>query len=144
MQPVDLGIPGLTDARLLGRGGFGTVYAATEPEFGRTVAVKILRERLDDEAVRRAFTRECQAMGALSGHPHIVTVHRGGATAGGAPYIVMDLMSGGSLADRVKTGPLPWAEVLETGILLASALEPAHRRGILHLDLTPANNLVSR
>jgi non-specific serine/threonine protein kinase len=141
---VDLGVPGLVGARLIGRGGFGTVYAAAEPEFGRTVAVKVLRERLDDEAVRRAFERECRAMGSVSGHPHIVTVHRGGTTAAGAPYIVMDLMSGGSLADRVARAPLAWPEVLETGVLLAGALETAHRSGILHLDLKPANVLVSR
>ncbi|MCX6465242.1 MAG: serine/threonine-protein kinase, partial [Pseudonocardiales bacterium] len=144
MPPVDLGIPGLLDARLLGRGGFGTVYSATEPEFGRTVAVKVLRQRFDDDAVRRAFARECRAMGAVSGHPHIVTVHRGGATADGAPYIVMDLMSGGSLADRVERGPLPWPEVLDIGVVLAGALETAHHHGVLHLDLKPANVLVSR
>jgi serine/threonine-protein kinase PknK len=144
VPPVDLGIPGLLDARLLGRGGFGTVYSATEPEFGRTVAVKVLRQRFDDDAVRRAFARECRAMGAVSGHPHIVTVHRGGATADGAPYIVMDLMSGGSLADRVERGPLPWPEVLDIGVVLAGALETAHRHGVLHLDLKPANVLVSR
>lgn len=143
MEPdhPDLGIPGLTGARVLGRGGFGTVYAVDEPEFGRTVAVKVLRERLDDDAVRRAFARECQAMGSLSGHPHIVTVHRGGTAAHGQPYIVMDLMSGGSLADRPA---LPWPEVLETGVLLGGALATAHRRGILHLDLKPANVLMSR
>ncbi|GAA3240399.1 hypothetical protein GCM10017691_42470 [Pseudonocardia petroleophila] len=139
--PVDLGIPGLTGARELGRGGFGSVYAVQEPEFGRTVAVKVLRERLDDDSVRRAFARECQAMGTLSGHPHIVTVHRGGTTDRGQPYIVMDLMSGGSLADRPA---LPWPEVLEIGVLLGGALETAHRHGILHLDLKPANVLVSR
>ncbi|MBW0126868.1 serine/threonine-protein kinase [Pseudonocardia oceani] len=146
MEPdrPDLGIPGLTGARVLGRGGFGTVFAAREAEFGRDVAVKILRERLDDESVRRAFARECQAMGALSGHPHIVTVHRGGTTAHGQPYIVMDLMSGGSLAERVERAPLPWPEVLDAGVLLGGALETAHRRGILHLDLKPANVLVSR
>ena len=141
MQPVDLGIPGLTDARLLGSGGFGTVYAATEPEFGRDVAVKVLRDRLDGESARRAFVRECRAMGVLSGHPHIVTVHRGGATTTGTSYIVMDLMTGGSLADR---GRMPWPEVLDTGVLLAGALETAHRHGVLHLDLKPANVLVSR
>jgi serine/threonine-protein kinase PknK len=140
----DLGIPGLTDARVLGAGGFGTVYAAQEPEFGRAVAVKVLRDRVDDDAVRRAFLRECQAMGALSGHPHIVTVHRAGTTDRGRPYIVMDLMSGGSLAERISTAPVPWPELLDIGVLLAGALETAHRRDILHLDLKPANILVSR
>ncbi len=84
-------------------------------------------------------------MGRLSGHPHIVSVHRGGTTDAGAPYIVMDLMDGGSLADRLhREGPLPWPEVLEIGVAVAGALETAHRAGILHLDVKPANVLVSR
>ena len=84
-------------------------------------------------------------MGRLSGHPHIVSVHRGGTTDAGAPYIVMDLMDGGSLADRLRQeGPLAWPEVLEIGVAVAGALETAHRAGILHLDVKPANVLVSR
>ncbi len=130
---------------MIGRGGFGVVYAAEEPAFGRRVAVKVLSDRIGDDEARRGFERECQAMGALSGHPHIVGVHRGGATDHGEPYIVMDFMAGGSLADRLdRTGPLPWFEVLDIGVLLAGALETAHRAGILHLDVKPANVLVSR
>ncbi|OJY53053.1 serine/threonine-protein kinase [Pseudonocardia sp. 73-21] len=141
----DLGVPGLTNAVEIGRGGFGTVYSADEPEFGRAVAVKVLRERLGGDDVRRAFARECQAMGSLSGHPNIVGVHRGGATTAGHPYIVMDVMTGGSLADRLeRDGPLPWAEVLDRAVSVAGALETAHRAGVLHLDLKPANLFVSR
>ncbi len=141
----DQGIPGLVDTVEIGKGGFGTVYSAHEPEFGRVVAVKVLRGRLERADVRRAFARECQAMGSLSGHPHIVTVHRGGTTARGEPYIVMDLMSGGSLATRLRRdGGLPWAEVVEIAVTTAGALETAHRAGVLHLDLKPANLLVSR
>src|SRR5690349_3320370 len=84
-------------------------------------------------------------MGTLSGHPHIVGVHRGGTTPGGEPFIVMEFMSGGSLADRMtRDGPLPWSEVLEVGVTVAGALETAHRAGILHLGVKPANILVSR
>ena len=138
-------IPGLERPEAIGRGGFGTVYAADEPAFGRRVAVKILSDRIGDPSARRGFERECQAMGALSGHPHIVAVHRGGATDRGEPYIVMEYMAGGSLADRLaRTGPLPWPEVLEIGVLVAGALETAHRAEILHLDVKPANILVSR
>jgi len=121
------------------------VYAADEPAFGRRVAVKVLTARIGDDEARRGFERECRAMGALSGHPHIVGVHRGGTTAKGEPFIVMEFMSGGSLADRMaRTGPLPWSEVLEIGVLVAGALETAHRAGILHLDVKPANILMSR
>jgi hypothetical protein len=138
-------VPGLERPEAIGRGGFGTVYVAEEPAFGRRVAVKILSDRIGDDEARRGFERECQAMGALSGHPHIVSVYRGGATDRGEPYIVMDFMAGGSLADRMaRTGPLPWFEVLDIGVLLAGALETAHRAGILHLDVKPANVLVSR
>lgn len=144
MSP-DLGIPGLVNAEVIGRGGYGTVYSVDEPEFGRKVAVKVLHNRLDSDGVRRAFDRECQAMGSLSGHPHIVSVLRGGTTAHDEPFIVMDLMSSGSLADRMaREGPLPWKEVLEIGVTVAGALETAHRAGILHLDIKPANLLVSR
>ncbi len=138
-------IPGLERPEPIGRGGFGVVYVADEPAFGRRVAVKVLTDRIGDDDARRGFERECQAMGTLSGHPHIVAVHRGGATERGEPYIVMEFMTGGSLADRLaERGPLSWFEVLDIGVLLAGALETAHRAGILHLDVKPANVLVSR
>lgn len=138
-------IPGLERPEVLGRGGYGAVYAVDEPEFGRRVALKVLAERLDGDDVRRAFARECQAMGTLSGHPHIVTVYRGGTTDQAEPFIVMDLLSGGSLADRLlRDGPMRWSEVVEVGVVLAGALETAHRAGILHLDVKPANVLISR
>lgn len=140
-----LDIPGLENPEVIGEGGFGTVYKVDEPEFGRSVAVKVIQERLGDDSVKRAFLRECQAMGKLSGHPHIVTVLRGGTTEAGRPYIVMDLMSGGSLADRIgQDGPMPWPDVLEVAITVAGALETAHRAGILHLDMKPANLLISK
>jgi serine/threonine protein kinase len=138
-------VPGLERPEAIGRGGFGVVYAADEPAFGRRVAVKVLTTRIGDDEARRGFERECRAMGTLSGHPHIVAVHRGGTTDKGEPYIVMEFMAGGSLADRMAlTGPLAWSEVLEIGILIAGALETAHRAGILHLDVKPANVLMSR
>jgi len=138
-------VPGLERPEAIGRGGFGVVYAADEPAFGRRVAVKVLTARIGDDEARRGFERECRAMGTLSGHPHIVAVHRGGTTPSGEPFIVMEFMSGGSLADRMAHGgPLPWSEVLDIGVLLAGALETAHRAGILHLDVKPANILMSR
>jgi serine/threonine-protein kinase PknK len=143
VPPLEL--PGLENPEVIGQGGFGTVFKVEEPEFGRSVAVKVIEERLNGENVRKAFLRECQAMGKLSGHPHIVTVLRGGTTESGRAYIVMDLMSEGSLNDRIqREGPMPWPEVLEMGVMVAGALETAHRAGILHLDLKPANLLISK
>lgn len=139
---VDLGIPGLSGARLLGRGGFGSVYEAEEPVLHRSVAVKVLAPLQGDESAR--VDRELRALGMLGGHPHIVMVHGTGLTAHGAPYIVMELMTSGSLGDRLDSrGPLPWAEVTAIGVQIAGALETAHRAGILHRDLKPENILVS-
>jgi serine/threonine-protein kinase PknK len=91
-------VPGLELGEVIGQGGYGTVYAARQPQFDRTVAVKILGGRLDATAQAR-FERECRAVGALSSHPNIVSVYDGGVTDSGAPYLVMELLSGGSLAE---------------------------------------------
>src|SRR4029079_2967020 len=109
------------------------VYPADEPAFGRRVAVKVLTARIGDDEARRGVERECRAMGTLSGHPHIVAVHRGGTTPSGEPFIVMEFMSGGSLADRMAHGgPLPWSAVLDIGGLLAGAVETPPRDRTLH------------
>lgn len=141
-QVIDLGILGLENASILGRGGFGTVYRAEEPALHRSVAVKIMPPVQGDETDR--IGRELQALGPLSGHPHIVMVHGTGTTSGGSPYIVMELMTRGSLADRLEQGgPIPWDEAVAIGVQIAGALETAHRAGILHRDLKPENILVS-
>jgi hypothetical protein len=139
---LDIGVPGCVDASEIGRGGFGVVYRARQPAMSRTVAVKVLAADRLDVAARRRFEREVQAMGRLGGHPHIVTVHEAGFTAGGNPYILMAFEEGGSLARR---GPAAsWAEAVAGGIAIAGALESAHRAGVLHRDVTPGNILVSR
>jgi len=139
---VDLGILGLTNARLLGRGGFGSVYRADEPALHRWVAVKVLAPVQGDESNR--VDRELKALGTLGGHPHIVMVHGTGTASTGSPYIVMELMTNGSLGDRVdERGSLPWSEAVAIAIQIAGALETAHRAGILHRDLKPENILVS-
>jgi hypothetical protein len=139
---LDIGVPGCEDASEIGRGGFGVVYRARQPAISRTVAVKVLAaDRLDVDA-RRRFELEVRAMGRLGGHPHIVTVHQAGFTAGGNPYILMAFEEGGSLARRGRASS--WAEVVAGGIAIAGALESAHRAGVLHRDVTPGNILVSR
>ena len=138
-------IPGLTELRPLGAGGFATVYTAHQAQLGRDVAVKIDNRVLVDERDRRRFLREAQAAAKLSGHPHVVGVHDANITGHGTPYIVMELCTGGSLADQLDArGPLPPEQVRDLGIKLADALAAAHAEGVLHRDIKPAHILVDR
>jgi serine/threonine protein kinase len=119
------------------------VYRCVQPALDRTVAVKVLTADLDAENVER-FLREQRAMGRLSGHPHIVNVLHVGATISGRPFIVMHYHPRGSLDARIREhGPLGWPEALSLGVKIAGALEMAHRAGILHRDVKPANILLT-
>ncbi|MFS8101445.1 serine/threonine protein kinase [Lentzea alba] len=138
-------IPGLTDLRPLGAGGFATVYRAHQAQLGRDVAVKIDNRVLADERDRRRFLREAHAAAKLSGHPHVVGVHDANITAQGTPYMVMELCTGGSLADQLDArGPLHHEQVRDLGVKLADALAAAHQEGVLHRDIKPGNILVDR
>ncbi|MFQ5555725.1 MAG: serine/threonine-protein kinase, partial [Acidimicrobiia bacterium] len=142
---VDLGVPGLEDAVLIGRGGFAVVYRAYQPAFRRTVAVKVVSISQIDDLTKERFARECQAMGLLSEHPSIVTVLDAGFLDGARPFLVMSYMPNGSLDDRLRTEDvLPWQEAAKIGVKLAGALDTAHQAGILHRDVKPANVLVSQ
>lgn len=137
-----LGIDGYRDAVLIGRGGYGSVYRATQRAFGRDVAVKVLDAGVDGNL--QSFDAERLAIGLVSGHPQIVTVLDSGIDPRGRPYIVMDYMSGGSLALRLdEDGPIPWAEAVAIAVKLSGAVESAHRSGVLHRDIKPENVLVS-
>ncbi len=126
--------------RELGRGGMATVYFARDPRFKRDVAVKVLpREFLHDPTFRTRFEREAQTIASLE-HPAIVPVYDFGEEDK-QPYLVMRYMPGGSLADRLRDGPLPLAKVTRLLAHLAPALDEAHARGIIHRDLKPANIL---
>ena len=133
-------IEGFELRQLLGRGGSASVYEAYDAQHGRPVAIKVVDVRRFDPSSRRAFVRELQAMGRLGDHPNVVDVLSSGFTDDGSPYLVMPLMSGGTFDDRVNDdGALALAAVLEVGVHLASALETAHRRGVLHCDIKPSN-----
>ncbi len=137
-------IPGVEDLTEVGRGGMAVVYRGRQPTFSRDVAVKVVTVAGVDERLRHRFEQELQAVGALSEHPNIITVHGAGETAEGLPYLIMGYQPAGSLGDRLRTrGPVPWTEVADIGVKMAGALESAHRAGVLHRDIKPENILVS-
>jgi eukaryotic-like serine/threonine-protein kinase len=141
--PIDTTLPPrYRDARLVARGGMGEVYSATDTELGRVVAVKVLSARyLADESLRQRFRREALAAARLSGNPSIVTVFDV-AEHEGRPMIVMELLPGGSLEQRIAgKAPLPPEEVLSWLDQAATALDAAHAAGIVHRDVKPGNLL---
>ena len=138
--PAVDGYDGLT---LVARGGFGVVYRCRQDRFDRVVALKVLNIGDLDDRGRQRFERECRAMGNLSWHPHVVAVHDSGITAEGHPFLAMEYLEAGSLADRlVRDGPLGWQEVLDLGVQVCGALGAAHAAGTLHRDLKPENLLI--
>src|ERR1700689_4189673 len=108
----------------IGAGGMGEVYRATDPRMGRDVAIKISAERFSDR-----FSREVHAVAALN-HPNICTLHDVGPN-----YLVMELIEGQTLADRIEQGAIPLDEALAIAVKIAAALEAAHEKGIVHRDL---------
>jgi serine/threonine protein kinase/pimeloyl-ACP methyl ester carboxylesterase len=125
---------------LLGRGGLGEVYRAWDPTLQREVAIKAVSRGASPDLVAR-LRREARALAALS-HPHVVTVH-GLVEQGRSCFLVMELVEGETLAERLRRGPLAWEEVQALGVDLADALEAAHTRGIVHRDLKPANLMIA-
>lgn len=136
-------IDGYSDLVQVGKGGFAVVYRARQDRFNRVVAMKVLTvEELDDRD-RQRFERECSAMGNLSWHPNVVAIFDSGIAADGHPYLTMEYLDAGTLADRIlSSGPLSWEEAVSTGIQIAGALGAAHEAGTLHRDLKPENLLV--
>ena len=126
----------------LGAGGMGVVYEAEDMNLGRHVALKFLTPAMagDDNLLQR-FQREARAASALN-HPNICTIH-GIEQFESEHFIVMELLEGESLADRIRRGPLDIDSVLTLGIQIVDALESAHSKGIVHRDLKPANMFIT-
>ena len=122
----------------LGAGGMGEVYRARDARLGRDVAIKILPEAFAADVDRLArFEREAQVLASLN-HPHIAHIH-GLEESGHVRGLVLELVDGETLAERIAQGPLPLEEALEIARQIADALEAAHEKGIVHRDLKPAN-----
>jgi hypothetical protein len=139
--PPDL--PGYEHVRVLGLGGFADVFLYRQHLPRRDVAVKVLLAGSLDDDVRERFQTEANLMAQLSHHPSIVTIHHAAIAADGRPYLVMEYCSRPGLAERYRAERMSVAEVLRIGVRLASAVETAHRAGILHRDIKPANVLTT-
>jgi eukaryotic-like serine/threonine-protein kinase len=118
---------------LLGSGGMGQVYRATDTRLNRAVAIKVVPQ---DFSTR--FEREARSISSLN-HPHICTLYDVGPN-----YLVLELISGGSLADRLKKGALSIEQTMRYGMQIADALAAAHAHGIVHRDLKPGNIMISK
>jgi serine/threonine protein kinase len=123
---------------LLGAGGMGDVYHARDTTLGRNVAIKVVSSAFLSVPDRLArFEREARVLATLN-HPHIGAIY-GVEEADGVRALVLELVEGATLAERVETGPLPFHEALEIGRQIADALEAAHEKGVIHCDLKPPN-----
>jgi eukaryotic-like serine/threonine-protein kinase len=128
----------------LGAGGMGEVYRARDTKLGREVALKTLPDELARQPDRLARLRQEARILAALNHPGIATLHGLEESANGVPVLVMELVEGESLADRIRHGALPPAEALKVAHAVAVALEAAHESGVLHRDLKPANIHIAR
>src|SRR5213592_548004 len=123
----------------IGAGGMGEVYRARDTRLDRAVAIKILpAEFASDMQLKVRFEREARTISQLS-HPNICTLFDVGDN-----YLVMELLDGESLADRISRGPMPLRDVLKFGTQIAEALGKAHREGVVHRDLKPGNVMLTK
>ncbi|MEG3633288.1 serine/threonine-protein kinase [Micromonospora palythoicola] len=135
-------VPGLTDLQVFARGGYATVYRATQISVGREVAVKVENRTLASDRDQARFLREARAAGRMSSHPHVVDLFDVGVTIDQHPYLIMELCDG-SYAERMRNSPLDAVEARDLGIKIADAIAHSHAAGVLHRDVKPANILHS-
>lgn len=129
--PYEIAVP-------LGAGGMGVVYRARDTKLGRDVAIKVLSETFTQDPQRMArFEREARALASLN-HPHIASIY-GIEDSTELRCLVLELVEGVTLAERLKQGAVPVPDALRIALQVAEALEYAHERGIIHRDLKPAN-----
>ncbi len=142
-EPGDLGTAGeFAIEALIGSGGMGAVFRGRDDRLQRTVAVKVLRGALSDGAEAR-FLRESQAAAGLE-HDHLVPVHAVGRTGCGTPFLVMPLIEGESLRERIARGPVEARQAAEWTRQVADGLGAIHAAGLVHRDVKPANILIDR
>ncbi len=127
--------------RELGRGGFGIVWEARDTELGRSVAFKAVRLATPVAPREERLLREAELAARLS-HPNIVTLHDAGRCEHG-PYLILELLRGRTLAERLRHGPIPLAESVRIGVEIAKGVAHAHAQGVIHRDLKPANVFLS-
>lgn len=135
-------LAGLSYVRPLGSGGFADVFLYEQDMPRRGVAVKVLPNDVRDVDLLRMFNAEADVLARLSAHPSIVTVYQAGISADGRPFIVMEFCPA-SLARRYRLERMPVDEVLTIGVKMASAIESAHRAGLVHRDIKPSNILIT-
>jgi eukaryotic-like serine/threonine-protein kinase len=127
----------------LGAGRMGEVWRGRDTRLDRSVAIKVLPAHLSSNPqLRERFDREARAISSLN-DPHICTLYDVGHQDG-IDYLVMELVEGETLAERLTKGPLPLDQVLRYGIEIAQALDKAHRQGIVHRDLKPGNIMLTK
>src|SRR5438552_13071507 len=123
---------------LLGIGGMGEVYRARDTKLNRDVAIKVLPDPFAQDTERTArFHREAQAIAALN-HPNIAAIYDL-QEAAGIRFLVLELVEGETLAERIRRGSLPIEDALQAAKQIVEALEAAHEKGVVHRDLKPAN-----
>ncbi|QEO10354.1 serine/threonine-protein kinase [Protaetiibacter larvae] len=135
-------LPGFSYVHVLGSGGFADVFLYEQNMPRRQVAVKVMLSEVVNDQVRQMFQAEANLMAQLSAHPSILTVYQASVSSDGRPYLVMELCSA-SLSERYRREPIPVPEVLRIAIKIGSAVETAHRAGVLHRDIKPSNILLT-